>query len=72
MGGRARHRAVTDFREDVYVQRHLDLIRLVEGSQGSHPSSRTSVAAARKPEVVPADTIAEESYLNSQKDSSIP
>jgi len=61
MGRRARHRAETDFREDVYVQRHLDLICVVERSQGSHPGARTPVAGARKPGVVPADTIAEES-----------
>jgi hypothetical protein len=71
MGRRARHRAVTDFREDVYVQRHLDLIRLVEDSQGARPGARKQEAGARTPDVASTDTIAEKSYLVSHKDTFI-
>jgi hypothetical protein len=35
MGQRARYRAETDFREDKYVKRHLDVIRSVEQSSSS-------------------------------------
>lgn len=71
MGRRARHRAETDFREDTYVQRHLDLIRRVEDSQGAHPDPQKQEAGARTPDVASTDTIAEKSYLISQKDTSI-
>jgi glycosyltransferase involved in cell wall biosynthesis len=71
MGRRARHRAETDFREDTYVRRHLDLIRLVEDSQGAQPGARKRQAAAITPDVASTDAIAEKSCLISQKDTSV-
>jgi glycosyltransferase involved in cell wall biosynthesis len=68
MGRRARHRAETDFREDTYVQRHLDLIRRVEESEGSHRTERKKEAGSIPHELPPVNALAEESTAPGQKD----
>jgi glycosyltransferase involved in cell wall biosynthesis len=68
MGRRARHRAETDFREDTYVQRHLDLIRRVEESEGSHRTVPKKEAGSMPHESPSVNTLAEESPLPGQRD----
>jgi glycosyltransferase involved in cell wall biosynthesis len=41
MGRRARHRAETDFREETYVERHLQLIRSLQPQTAESPNSQT-------------------------------